>query len=129
MRQPLPADMFDELCPSSLNPIRFGDKWAALVIRCLEGGPRRFSELRVPLRRVTPKVLTGSLRALERDGLVTRTVHPGRAVEYELTPVGRSMLEPIAVACAWTERHWNELLDARESYDAAAPPDRRARPA
>ncbi|WP_433128021.1 winged helix-turn-helix transcriptional regulator [Micromonospora sp. CA-240977] len=119
MRQPLPADMFDELCPSSLNPIRFGDKWAALIIRCLEQGPRRFSELRVPLRRVTPKVLTQSLRSLERDGLITRTVvtEVARHVEYELTPVGRSMLEPIAVACAWTERHWDELLDARESYD------------
>ncbi|SCG44540.1 transcriptional regulator, HxlR family [Micromonospora humi] len=118
--------MFDELCPSSLNPIRFGDKWAALVIRCLEGGPRRFSELRVPLRRVTPKVLTRSLRALERDGLVRRNVHAGRLrhVEYELTPVGRSLLEPIAVACAWTERHWDELLDARESYDDAARHDR-----
>ncbi|MGC4772582.1 winged helix-turn-helix transcriptional regulator [Micromonospora sp. DT44] len=119
MRQPLPADMFDELCPSALNPIRFGDKWAALIIRCLEDGPRRFSELRVPLRRVTPKVLTQSLRSLERDGLVTRTVHAGATahVEYELTPVGRSMLEPIAVACAWVAQHWDELLDARESYD------------
>ncbi|MGW4499074.1 winged helix-turn-helix transcriptional regulator [Micromonospora sp. NPDC004336] len=122
MRQPLPADMFDELCPSSLNPIRFGDKWAALVIRCLEHGPRRFSELRVPLHRVTPKVLTQSLRSLERDGLVRRTVHAGPAprVEYELTPVGRSMLEPMAVACAWAERNWDELLDARESYDSGA---------
>ncbi|MEV6796774.1 helix-turn-helix domain-containing protein [Micromonospora rifamycinica] len=120
MRPPLPADMFDELCPSSLNPIRFGDKWAALVIRCLEHGPRRFSELRVPLHRVTPKVLTRSLRSLERDGLIRRTVQPPQ-VEYELTPVGRSLLEPIAVACAWTERHWDALLDARESYDAARP--------
>ncbi|MFF0152377.1 winged helix-turn-helix transcriptional regulator [Micromonospora sp. NPDC005203] len=122
MRQPLPDDMFDELCPSSLNPSRFGDKWAALIIRCLEPGPRRFSELRVPLRRVTPKVLTQSLRSLERDGLITRTVltEVARHVEYELTPVGRSMLEPIAVVCAWTERHWDELLDARESYDNVA---------
>ena len=119
MRQPLSADMFDELCPSSLSPIRFGDKWAALIIRCLEHGPRRFSELRVPLRRVTPKVLTQSLRSLERNGLVTRIVYAQATphVEYELTPVGRSMLEPMAVACAWTEQHWNELLDARESYD------------
>lgn len=119
MRQPLPADMFDELCPSSLNPIRFGGKWAPLIIRCLEHGPRRFSELRVPLRRVTPKVLTESLRALERDGLVKRSVYAGLTphVEYELTSVGRSMLEPMAVACAWVERHWDELLDARESYD------------
>jgi DNA-binding HxlR family transcriptional regulator len=75
VREPLPADMFEELCPSSLNPIRFGDKWAALIIRCLEPGPRRFSELRVPLRRVSPKVLTQSLRSLERDGLVKRTVY------------------------------------------------------
>jgi DNA-binding HxlR family transcriptional regulator len=66
--EPLRADMFEEICPSSLMPIRFGDKWAGLVIRCLEDGPRRFSELRVPLHRVTPKVLTQSLRSLERDG-------------------------------------------------------------
>lgn len=121
MREPLPADMFDELCPSSLNPIRFGDKWAALVISCLEGGPRRFSELRVPLRRVTPKVLTQSLRSLERDGLIRRTVHAGATphVEYALTPLGRSLLEPMKAACAWTEQHWDELLDAREAYDNA----------
>jgi DNA-binding HxlR family transcriptional regulator len=115
--------MFDELCPSSLNPIRFGDKWAGLVIRCLEHGPRRFSELRVPLRRVTPKVLTQSLRALERDGLVKRTVRTGATphVEYELTPVGASMLAPMAAACAWAAEHWDELLDAREAYDSVTP--------
>lgn len=126
MREPLPVDMFDELCPSSLNPIRFGDKWAALIIRCLEDGPRRFSELRVPLSRVTPKVLTQSLRSLERDGLVTRTAYAEATphVEYELTRLGRSMLSPIAVACAWTEKHWDELLDARESYDQAIRLDR-----
>jgi DNA-binding HxlR family transcriptional regulator len=126
MREPLPADMFDELCPSSLNPIRFGDKWAALIIRCLEHGPRRFSELRVPLSRVTPKVLTQSLRSLERDGLVKRTVRAEATphVEYELTSLGRSMLEPMAVACAWAGKHWDELLDARESYDDAGRLDR-----
>jgi DNA-binding HxlR family transcriptional regulator len=58
--------MFDELCPSALPPIRFGDKWAGLVIRCLEDGPRRFSEPRVPIRGVIAKVLTQSLRSLER---------------------------------------------------------------
>ncbi|MEU0805581.1 helix-turn-helix domain-containing protein [Streptomyces sp. NPDC005970] len=115
-RQPLPADMFDELCPSSLLPFRFGDKWAALIIRCLEDGPRRFSELRVPLHRVTPKVLTQSLRGLERGGLVSRTAHADRklGVEYALTPLGRSMLEPLYSACAWAAEHWDELLDARE---------------
>ncbi|WP_188192110.1 winged helix-turn-helix transcriptional regulator [Nonomuraea sp. SYSU D8015] len=126
MREALPADMFDELCPSSLNPIRFGDKWAALIIRCLEHGPRRFSELRVPLSRVTPKVLTQSLRSLERDGLVRRTVYAETPphVEYALTPLGRTLLEPLAVAVAWAQEHWDELLDARESYDAAARLDR-----
>jgi DNA-binding HxlR family transcriptional regulator len=120
-RQPLPADLFDELCPSTLLPFRFGDKWAALVMRCLEDGPRRFSELRVPLRRVTPKVLTQSLRGLERDGMVSRTVHadhPVLRVEYALTPLGRSMLEPLQAACAWAAEHWDELLEAREAYEA-----------
>ncbi|CDR05494.1 winged helix-turn-helix transcriptional regulator [Streptomyces iranensis] len=122
-RQPLPPDMFDELCPSALLPFRFGDKWAALIIRCLQDGPRRFSQLRVPLRRVTPKVLTQSLRGLERDGLVSRTVHadPAPRVEYALTPLGRSMLEPMDVACAWAAAHWDELLDARESYERRSP--------
>jgi DNA-binding HxlR family transcriptional regulator len=117
-RQPLPPDLFDELCPSSLLPFRFGDKWAALVIRCLEDGPRRFSELRVPLHRVTPKVLTQSLRGLERDGLISRTVHaaPQPRVEYALTPLGRSLLEPLEAACTWAAEHWDELLDAREQH-------------
>jgi DNA-binding HxlR family transcriptional regulator len=115
---PLPADMFDEVCPSALLPFRFGDKWAPLVMRCLEHGPRRFSELRVPLHRVTPKVLTQSLRGLERRGFVVRTVHadPKHGVEYALTPLGRSMLEPLNAACAWAAEHWDELLDAHEQH-------------
>lgn len=113
---PLPADLFDELCPSSLVPFRFGDKWAALIIRCLEAGPRRYSELRVPLARVTPKVLTGSLRRLEQDGFVSRTVRTGPppAVEYALTPLGRSILEPLQATCVWVAEHWDELLDAQD---------------
>jgi DNA-binding HxlR family transcriptional regulator len=115
-RPPLPADLFDELCPSPLLPFRFGDKWAPLVLRCLEDGPRRYSELRVPLRRVTPKALTQSLRGLERTGFVSRTVHadPKLRVEYALTPLGRSALEPLAAACRWASEHWDELLDAHE---------------
>jgi DNA-binding HxlR family transcriptional regulator len=115
--KPLDPDMFDPVCPSDLSPIRFGDKWAGLIIRCLEDGPRRFSELRVPLRGITAKVLSQSLRGLERDGLVRRTAsaEPVRRVDYELTPLGRSLLEPIAAVCAWGEQHWDELLDAREA--------------
>ncbi|MEV6592174.1 winged helix-turn-helix transcriptional regulator [Streptomyces acidicola] len=121
MTDPLPADMFDELCPSDLVPLRFADKWASLILHCLEHGPRRFSELRVPLRRVTPKMLTRSLRGLQRDGLISRTVHPGPVprVEYALTPLGRSALDLFYTVTAWTGQHWDELIEAREAYDAA----------
>jgi DNA-binding HxlR family transcriptional regulator len=114
----LRADMFEEICPSSLLPFRVGgDKWAALVLRCLEDGPRRYSELRIPLARVSPKMLTQSLRSLERDGFVRRTEYaePVRRVTYELTDLGRSLLEPLRAFCVWAEEHWDELLDARES--------------
>ncbi|MDX3752576.1 helix-turn-helix domain-containing protein [Streptomyces sp. AK08-02] len=115
-RPPLPPDLFDELCPSPLLPFRFGDKWASMVLYCLDDGPRRFSELRVPLGRVTPKSLTKSLRDLERNGFVSRTVHadPKLRVEYALTPLGRSVLEPLAASCRWATEHWDELLDAHE---------------
>jgi DNA-binding HxlR family transcriptional regulator len=111
----LRADMFEEICPSMLLPIRVGgDKWAGLVLRCLEDGPRRYSELRVPLARISPKSLTQSLRSLERDGFVRRTVNE-RRVTYELTALGRSLLGPVREFCDWAEEHWDELLDARES--------------
>jgi DNA-binding HxlR family transcriptional regulator len=93
MAEPLDPEMFDPVCPSSAMPIQIGDKWTAMVVLCLEGGRRRFSELKGPLRGITPKVLTQTLRAMERDGLVTRTAYdenPPR-VEYELTPLGRSL--------------------------------------
>ena len=109
-------------CAHVTPPIRIGVKWTAKVIRCLEGGPRRFSELRVPLSGVTPKVLTETLRAMERDGLVTRTVHaeiPLR-VEYELTPLGRTLLEPMAACCEWTRAHLPDLLAARDLHESAA---------
>ncbi|MEK8105792.1 helix-turn-helix domain-containing protein [Micromonospora sp. M12] len=67
--------MFDPMCPSSALPFQIGDKWTGMIVLCLEGGPRRFTEIRVPLRAVTPKVLTQTLRAMERDGLVVRTAY------------------------------------------------------
>jgi DNA-binding HxlR family transcriptional regulator len=120
--EPLDPEMFDPACPSSLMPIRFGDKWSAMVISCLEQGPRRFSEIRVPLRTVTPKVLTETLRALERDGMITRTHYPEipPRVEYELTPLGRSLLEPLAAARAWCDKYLPELIEARGAYEHRA---------
>ncbi|PZF79170.1 transcriptional regulator [Jiangella anatolica] len=113
--------MFDPVCPSTLLPLRFADKWAGMVIRCLEHGPRRFSELRVTLRSVSAQSLTTSLKNLQRDGLVERTERTGpvRHVEYALTPLGRSMLPVIAALCAWSDAHWEELLDAREAAATA----------
>lgn len=119
----LDPEMFPPSCPSSAVPFRIGDKWTAMVVRCLERGPRRFTELRVPLRRVTPKVLTETLRAMERDGLVTRTAHdenPPR-VEYELTELGRSLLPLIDAVRAWNERNLDALLHARERHQGLRP--------
>jgi DNA-binding HxlR family transcriptional regulator len=119
MTKPLDPDMFDPLCPSELMPVRVGDKWAGMIIQCLEDGPRRFSELRVPLRNITPKVLTQSLRALVRGGYVARTVHaePSRHVTYELTSLGRSLLDLLDVVRTWAETHMDELIDAREAAE------------
>ncbi|MFC7550364.1 winged helix-turn-helix transcriptional regulator [Plantactinospora sp. GCM10030261] len=117
MRQPLDPDMFTE-CETVPSPIRVGDKWTVKIVYCLRDGPRRFSELQRPLRGITPKVLTESLRAMERDGLLSRTEYaqiPPR-VEYELTALGRSLLEPIAAGCAWNRRYLADLRSARQAY-------------
>ncbi|QMW68284.1 helix-turn-helix transcriptional regulator [Mumia sp. ZJ1417] len=115
--------MFDPACPSSLSPVRVGDKWGALIVRCLAEGPRRFGELRVPLRGITAKVLTSSLRTLEREGYVLRTEVAGRErrVDYALTDLGRSLLTPLDAVCSWADEHWDEILDAA---DAALTRDR-----
>ncbi|GAA2780013.1 winged helix-turn-helix transcriptional regulator [Crossiella cryophila] len=119
MTKPLRPDLFDPACPSSALPFRIGDKWTALVIRCLEDGPRRFTELRVPMARVTPKVLTETLRAMERDGMLTRTHYPEipPRVEYELTGLGRSLLGLLESCCTWADEHLPEVLAARAEHE------------
>ncbi|MFE9816305.1 winged helix-turn-helix transcriptional regulator [Streptomyces sp. NPDC005773] len=111
-------------CSHHTSPLRIGGKWTARIIRCLEAGPRRFSELEVPLRGITPKVLTETLRSMERDGLVTRTVGGGipPRVDYELSALGRSLLTPMAACCAWAAAHLPELEDAREAYEGNPAP-------
>jgi DNA-binding HxlR family transcriptional regulator len=117
----LAVDMFDEICPSPMQPLRMKDKWAPMVLRCLAGGPRRFSELRVPLHRTSAKELTRSLRNLERDGFVHRT-SVGRAVTYELTDLGSSMLDLLTTVYAWSDEHLDELLDAYDPDDGTVSP-------
>lgn len=122
MAELLDPDMFTG-CPPVAAPIRIGDKWTAKIIRCLETGPRRFTELQSVLRGITPKVLTESLRAMERDGFLTRTPYaeiPPR-VEYELTDLGRTLLEPMNAGCEWSRKHLADLIHARDAWQAPAP--------
>ncbi|WP_405013147.1 winged helix-turn-helix transcriptional regulator [Kitasatospora sp. NBC_01539] len=126
---PLAADFFGTCADGDQRlPVRGSEKWSWKIMRCLEGGPRRFTELKVPLVGITPKVLAESLRAMERDGVVARTAYaeqPPR-VEYALTPLGRSLFGPIDAACAWTREHLDEIRAARASYRGreVAPADR-----
>ena len=113
-------------CPSREIMQRLGDKWSPLVLLTLAGGPQRFSTLREAIGTVTPKVLTSTLRTLERDGLVARTVTaqvPVR-VDYELTALGRSLGEPLEVLRRWSEQHVPQILSARRAYDEAGSTNR-----
>lgn len=99
---------------------RIGDKWAIYVVDRLGAGPRRFTELHRGIDGITARMLTVTLRALERDGLVTRTVHaavPPRVV-YDLTPLGRTLLDTIGQLAAWADAHLAEIEAARARYDA-----------
>ena len=112
-------DAYLAACPSRLLLNRISDKWVTLVICSLEDGPQRFSEVSRRLAGVSQKMLTQTLRTLERDGLVTRSVTasvPVR-VDYALTPLGQSLLEPIKHVKAWAERHVPEVLEAQRGYD------------
>jgi DNA-binding HxlR family transcriptional regulator len=114
------GNLFDPDCPTRLVLDRIGDKWTVLVVLLLSDGPMRFSELRGSLGRVTPKVLTQTLRRMERDGLITREIFaeiPPR-VEYTLTDLGGSLIEPIAAIGDWAETHVHRMTAAQAAYDA-----------
>jgi DNA-binding HxlR family transcriptional regulator len=111
-------DVYNPPCPSRVLLDRIGDRWTVLIVGALEANGRmRFSELRDRIG-ATPKVLTQSLRALERDGIVERQVYaevPPR-VEYWLTPLGEKLQEPIRLLKDWAETHIPEVLEARERH-------------
>jgi DNA-binding HxlR family transcriptional regulator len=112
-------NIYDPDCPTRLVLDRIGDKWTALVILVLLDGPERFSHLRGRIGGVAPKVLTETLRRLERDGILTRTAFaeiPPR-VEYELTPLGCSLEQPIRLLAAWAEQNMPRITRARDAYD------------
>ena len=98
---------------------RLADRWSALLLATLQAGPLRFAELRSRVSGISEKMLTQTLRSLERDGLVDRHDHRTSPpqVEYALTSLGRSLLEPLAAMCSWNERHSNDVAAARTRYD------------
>jgi DNA-binding HxlR family transcriptional regulator len=100
---------------------RVGDKWTVLVVGVLGDGPKRFSEIRRALGSISQRMLTLTLRGLERDGLVTRTVFPTipPRVDYELTKLGRSLLKPVSGLGLWARQNRATIEDARRRFDTA----------
>jgi DNA-binding HxlR family transcriptional regulator len=98
---------------------RVGDKWSVFVIMVLGGGPRRFNELKRMIGGISQRMLTLTLRGLERDGLITRTVFPTipPRVDYELTDLGRGLWKPVEALGAWAHEHQPEIEGARARFD------------
>jgi DNA-binding HxlR family transcriptional regulator len=101
---------------------RVGDKWSVLVVTRLGGGQLRFNELRRSIGGISQRMLTLTLRGLERDGLVTRSVFPTvpPRVEYGLTALGRDLLQPVAALGDWALRNQGKIVRARERFDGSA---------
>ena len=112
-------DAFLAACPSRKLLDRISDKWVCLVLAALTDGPLRFSELATTVAGVSQKMLTQTLRNLERDGLVVRTVTPSVPVrvDYELTELGESLCVRISVLKDWAETHMSEIELAQKRYD------------
>lgn len=113
-------DAFMRDCPTNQLLGRLSDKWVSLVVAALSRGPQRYSDLRRKIAGVSPKMLTQTLRTLERDGILSRTVTPSVPVrvDYELTPLGRSLAGLLTAVKDWAEEHIEEVHAARERYTA-----------
>lgn len=101
---------------------RVGDKWSVLVVMLLQDGPRRFNELKRMVGGISQRMLTLTLKGLERDGLVTRTMFPTipPRVDYALTPLGHSLSRPVKELGAWAHAHRTEIEHARQAFDQRA---------
>ena len=118
---PRPYDVYEDRCPTREVLARLADKWALLILGRLEDGPLRFNALKRDIKRITQKVLTQTLRRLERDGLILRRVEATVpvSVEYALTPLGASLTGTVAALARWAERHMDAIAAAQQAYDAA----------
>jgi DNA-binding HxlR family transcriptional regulator len=109
-----------ETCPAVREVLnRVGDKWSVQIVALLGDGPMRFSELRRSIEGISQRMLTLTVRGLERDGLITRTVFPEipPRVEYELTRLGQTLLDPISALADWAEQYRTAIQEARVSFD------------
>ena len=113
-------DAYMATCPARMLLSTLSDKWVSLLLNALSAGPRRYSELGRIIAGVSQKMLTQTLRTLERDGLVTRTITPAVPVrvDYELTPLGAGLLPIMQSIKTWSETHIEEVAAARAVYDS-----------
>jgi DNA-binding HxlR family transcriptional regulator len=114
-----PINVLNSRCPSNEVLDMIADKWSVLVIYALRNKLRRYSDLERMIDGISQKMLTQTLRKLERNGLVVRTVYPvvPPHVEYELTELGSSLYKVLSPLCKWSQDHMPEILEARENYD------------
>ena len=122
MRTDVPTrEPVDQDCPIREVLDRVGDKWSTLIVLKLGKGTRRFNELHREIDGISQRMLTLTLRALERDGLVTRTVFPTvpPRVDYELTDIGRTLLTPITALHEWAVAHRDDIRASRARHDNA----------
>ena len=101
---------------------RIGDKWSILIVMILARGPRRFNELKRTIDGISQRMLTVTLRSLEEDGIVIRTIYPEipPRVEYQLTELGLSLLTQLMELASWADSHSNEIIKARKKYQRRA---------
>jgi len=113
-------DVYNEGCPTRVILDRVADKWTVLIVGALEDRTKRFGELRREIGGVSQKMLTQTLRGLERDGLVVRMVYASvpPKVEYSLTELGRTLVRMLGAIREWSENNIEDVLMARVSYDA-----------
>ena len=117
-----PQWLFDPQCPVRDVLDRIGDKWSTLVLVTLASGPHRFSAVQRAIPDISKRMLTQTFRDLERDGLIARTVFPTKppSVEYCLTPLGETLLEPLTVLVRWADSSHAAIKNARLAFDGAS---------
>ncbi len=120
----IPRDPYRAQCRTRGVLDRIGDRWTILIIGAMaDGQPVRFTDLLYAIEGISQKMLTKNLRALEWDGIITRTVHPSAPVriDYQLTGLGTTLLAPLAALRAWAVDHLGEVVEAQDAHAAAAP--------